>query len=106
MLFATDQWYRLVPDTRAAFSNALSMLIPYWSLHFAADQSWTCRDALQQLTYFFTMVITAPLQIGTGLMQSPAIANKLGWLGKSLNRRRARMVHILTPRRYDPGQEF
>jgi thiosulfate reductase cytochrome b subunit len=94
MLFATDQWHRLVPTTWTVFPNALSMVIQYWSLHFPADHSWTNYNALQQLTYFFTVFIAAPLQIGTGLMQSPAIANKLGWLGVPFNRQRARTVHF------------
>jgi thiosulfate reductase cytochrome b subunit len=94
MLFATDQWLRLVPTTWTVFPNALSMLIQYWSLHFPVDHSWTNYNALQQLTYFFTVFIAAPLQIGTGLMQSPAIANKLGWLGRPFNRQRARTVHF------------
>ena len=94
MLFATDQWHRLVPTTWAVFPNALSMAIQYWSLHFPVDQSWTRYDALQQLTYFFTVFIAAPVQIGTGLMQSPAIANKLGWLGRPFNRQMARSVHF------------
>ena len=34
MLFATDQWQRLVPTTWAVFPNALSIVIQYWSLHF------------------------------------------------------------------------
>ncbi len=94
MLFATDQWLRLVPTTWTVFPNALSMVIQYWSLHFPVDHSWTNYNALQQLAYFFTVFIAAPVQIGTGLMQSPAIANKLGWLGRPFNRQRARTVHF------------
>ncbi|MGA7327164.1 MAG: molybdopterin-dependent oxidoreductase [Rhodomicrobium sp.] len=94
LLFLTDQWLRLVPTTWSVFPNAFSMLIQYWSLHFPVDESWTRYNALQQLTYFFTFFIAAPLQIGTGLMQSPAIANKLGWLGRPFNRQRARTVHF------------
>jgi DMSO/TMAO reductase YedYZ molybdopterin-dependent catalytic subunit/thiosulfate reductase cytochrome b subunit len=94
MLFATDQWQRLVPTTWAVFPNALSIVIQYWSLHFPVDHSWTRYNALQQLTYFLTVFIAAPVQIGTGLMQSPAIANKLGWLGRPFNRQRARTVHF------------
>jgi methionine sulfoxide reductase catalytic subunit len=94
MLFATDQWLRLVPTTWSVFPNALSMAIQYWSLHFPVDHGWTNYNALQQLTYFFTVFIAAPAQIGTGLMQSPAIANKLGWLGRPFNRQRARTVHF------------
>jgi len=94
MLFMTDQWLRIVPTTWTVFPNALSMLIQYWSLHFPVDHSWTNYNALQQLTYFITVFIAAPIQIGTGLMQSPAIANKLGWLGRPFNRQRARTVHF------------
>ncbi len=94
LLFATDQWHRLVPMTWTVFPNALSMMVQYWSMHFPVDQSWTRYDALQQLTYFFTVFIAAPFQIFTGLMQSPAIANKLGWLGRPFNRQRARTVHF------------
>ncbi|MEO9190543.1 MAG: hypothetical protein ABI224_11175, partial [Acetobacteraceae bacterium] len=95
MLFATAQWLRLVPTTWTVFPNALSMLIQYWSLHFPGDQSWTRFNALQQLIYFFTVFIAAPVQIFTGLMQSPAIANRLGWLGRPINRQRARTLHFL-----------
>lgn len=95
LLFATDQWLRLVPTTWTVFPNAFSVLIQYWSLHFPADHSWTNYNALQQLTYFVTVFIAAPVQIGTGLMQRPAIANKLGWLGRPFNRQRARTIHFL-----------
>jgi DMSO/TMAO reductase YedYZ molybdopterin-dependent catalytic subunit/thiosulfate reductase cytochrome b subunit len=94
MLFVSNQWLRLVPTTWTVFPNALSMLIQYWSLSFPVDHSWTNYNALQQLTYFVTVFIAAPIQIGTGLMQSPAIANKLGWLGRPFNRQRARTVHF------------
>ncbi len=95
LLFATDQWHRVVPTTWTVFPNALSMVILYWSLHFPLDQSWTRYDALQQITYFITIFIAAPVQIFTGLMQSPAIANKLGWLGRPFNRQRARTIHFI-----------
>jgi DMSO/TMAO reductase YedYZ molybdopterin-dependent catalytic subunit len=58
------------------------------------DHSWTNYNSLQQLTYFITVFIAAPVQIGTGLMQSPAIANRLGWLGRPFNRQRARTIHF------------
>ena len=94
MLFATDQWQRLIPTTWAVFPNALTVVIQYWSLHFPVDHSWHQYNSLQLLTYFITVFIAAPVQIATGLMQSPAIANKLGWLGKPLNRQRARTLHF------------
>lgn len=94
LLFATDQWQRLIPTTWEVFPNALTVIIQYGSLHFPTDHSWTQFNALQLLTYFITVFIAAPVQIFTGLMQSPAIANKLGWLGRPLNRQRARTLHF------------
>ena len=95
MLFATDQWRRLLPMSWDVFPNALSVAIQYWSLHFPPEEAWTRYNGLQQLTYFFTVFVAAPLQILTGLLQGPAIANKLGWLGRPINRQRARSLHFL-----------
>ncbi len=94
LLFVTDQWRRLVPMHWEVFPNALSVVIQYWSLNWPHEETWTRYNGLQQLTYFFTVFIVAPLQIFTGLMQGPAIANKLGWFGKVFNRQIARSVHF------------
>ncbi len=94
LLFATDQWARVVPMSWDVFPNAFSVVIQYWSLHFPHEETWTRYNALQQLTYFFTIFIAAPIQIAVGLIQSPAIANKLGWVGRPINRQRARSFHF------------
>lgn len=94
LLFMTDQWQRLVPTTWAVFPSALSTALQYLSLQFPAEHSWTNYNSLQQLTYFVTVFVAAPLAIVTGLMQSPAIANKLGWFAKLLNRQAARTIHF------------
>lgn len=96
LLFATGQWLRLVPVTWDVFPNALSTAIQYASLNFPVDQSWTRYNGLQQLTYFTTVFIAAPVSILTGLMQSPAISNRWGFFGKMLNRQAARSVHFLS----------
>lgn len=96
LLFSTDQWRRLVPLTWGVFPAALSTAIQYASLNFPVDQSWTRYNGLQQLTYFITVFIAAPVSIATGLMQSPAIANKAGWLGRLLNRQAMRSVHFIS----------
>jgi methionine sulfoxide reductase catalytic subunit len=94
MLFTSDQWQRLVPTTWTVFPNALSTALQYLSLQFPVDHSWTSYNSLQQLAYFLTVFVAAPLAIVTGLMQSPAIANRLGWFAKILNRQAARTVHF------------
>src|SRR5512133_1567086 len=96
LLFATDQWRRLVPLTWEVFPNALSTAIQYASLNFPVDQGWTRYNGLQQLSYFVTIFIAAPLSIATGLLQSPAISNRLGLLGTVLNRQVVRSIHFIS----------
>jgi sulfoxide reductase catalytic subunit YedY len=96
LLFATDQWRRLVPLTWEVFPAALSTAIQYASLNFPVDHSWTRYNGLQQLSYFVTVFVAAPVSVATGLMQSPAIANSLGWLGRLLNRQAMRSIHFLS----------
>jgi sulfoxide reductase catalytic subunit YedY len=95
LLFWTGQWQRLVPTTWEVFPNAVSTALQYLSLTFPADESWTRYNSLQQLAYFITVFVAAPTSIVTGFLQGPAISNRLGWLGKVLNRQRARTIHFL-----------
>ncbi len=95
MLFMTPQWQRLVPVTWDVFPNAVSTAIQYASLNFPVDHSWTRYNGLQQLSYFITVFIAAPISITTGLLQSPAISNRLGLLGTVLNRQVARSIHFI-----------
>ena len=95
LLFWTGQWVRLVPSTWEVFPNAASTALQYLSLTFPADESWSHYNSLQQLFYFATVFIAAPTSIVTGFMQSPAISNRLGWLGRVLNRQRMRSIHFL-----------
>ena len=95
LLFWTGQWQRLVPTTWEVIPNAASTALQYLSLTFPADDSWTRYNSLQQLSYFITVFIAAPVSILTGFMQGPAISNRLGWLGRVMNRQRARSIHFL-----------
>lgn len=95
LLFSTDQWHRLVPTSWSVFPNALSTALQYLSLQFPVEQAWTRYNGLQQLTYFVTVFVAAPMAAITGLMQSPAIANRFGALSRHLSRQAARSVHFL-----------
>jgi len=95
LLFSTGQWLRIVPTTWDVFPNAVSTAVQYLSLTFPVDESWTRYNGLQQLAYFATVFIAAPVSIVTGMMQSPAISNRLGWVGRVLNRQRARSIHFI-----------
>lgn len=95
LLFSTDQWLRLVPTTWEVFPNAASSALQYLSLAFPEEHSWTHYNSLQQLSYFITIFIAAPASVVTGLMQSPAISNRLGRVGRVLDRQTARSVHFI-----------
>ena len=95
LLFSTDQWHRLVPTTWEVLPNAASTALQYLSLTFPEDHSWTRYNSLQQLAYFLTVFVAAPTSVVTGLLQSPSLSNHLGWIGRVLNRQRARSIHFL-----------
>lgn len=97
LLFVTGQWLRLVPLTWDVFPNALSTAIQYASLDFPTEHAWVRYNGLQQLSYFITVFfVAAPISIATGLMQSPAIYNRLGVLGRVLHRQAARSIHFIS----------
>lgn len=96
LLFSTDQWHRLVPTTWEVFPAALSTAIQYASLNFPVDKGWTRYNGLQQLSYFITVFVAAPVSIFTGLMQSPAISNAVGWFGRLFNRQAMRSIHFIS----------
>lgn len=95
LLFTTNQWLRVVPTSWDVFPNALSTLIQYLSLNFPVEHTWTVYNGLQQLTYFVTIFIAAPIAFITGVMQGPAFSNKLGWFAKFMNRQLARTIHFI-----------
>jgi len=95
LLLSTDQWQRLIPTSWDVFPNAASTMLQYLSLKMPADNGWIRYNSLQQLAYFLTVFVAAPLAVFTGLMQAPAISNSLGFLGKVFNRQVARSIHFL-----------
>lgn len=95
LLFSTDQWRRLVPTSWSVFPGAVSTALQYLSLQFPEEQAWTRYNSLQQLSYFVTVFVAAPLAAMSGLMQSPALANRFGHLSRRLSRQAARSLHFL-----------
>jgi DMSO/TMAO reductase YedYZ molybdopterin-dependent catalytic subunit/thiosulfate reductase cytochrome b subunit len=95
LLFSTGQWHRLVPVSWDVFPSAVSVALQYLSLDFPPPSGWAQYNALQQLAYFTTVFLAAPLALITGLLQSPAVASKLSSGRGILNRQVARTVHFL-----------
>lgn len=95
LLFTTYQWQRLIPMSWDVFPNAASTMLQYLSLQMPVDNGWIRYNSLQQIAYFLTVFVAAPLAVITGLMQAPAISNNLGWVGRVFNRQVARSIHFL-----------
>ncbi len=70
LLFATGQWMKLVPTSWAVFPNALSAALQYVSLDWPTENGWVNYNSLQQLAYFATVFLAAPLAIATGVRMS------------------------------------
>jgi len=70
LLFVTGQWMRLVPTSWEVFPNALSAGLQYVSLDWPTENGWVNYNSLQQLAYFTTVFLAAPLAVITGVRMS------------------------------------
>ena len=80
LLFTTAQWMKIVPTSWDVFPNAVSAALQYASLDWPTENGWVNYNSLQQLAYFVTVFIAAPLAAITGVRMSklwPANARTL-----------------------------
>ncbi|GEK81667.1 hypothetical protein ABA31_30180 [Agrococcus baldri] len=70
LLFGTGQWMRLVPTSWEVFPNAISAGLQYLSLQWPTENGWVHYNGLQQLTYFTTVFVVAPLAAISGVRMS------------------------------------
>ena len=70
LLFATGQWMRIVPTSWEVFPHAISAGLQYVSLDWPLEDGWVNYNSLQQLAYFVTVFIAAPVAIITGVRMS------------------------------------
>jgi DMSO/TMAO reductase YedYZ molybdopterin-dependent catalytic subunit/thiosulfate reductase cytochrome b subunit len=97
LLFATDQWKRLVPNSWQIIPNAWAVWVHYATFHLPPEPNGFYHyNALQQLAYFGVVFILAPLAILTGPSMSPALTNRFRWYPKLPgNRQIGRSLHFL-----------
>jgi len=75
-LLTSTQWERLVPTSPGVFVQAWNTFVLYANFHFPPEPNgFYGYNALQQLAYFATVFIMAPLSILTGMAMSPALVN-------------------------------
>ncbi|MFQ4149683.1 hypothetical protein AAGW05_13475 [Arthrobacter sp. LAPM80] len=72
LLFATNQWMRIVPTSWDIIPNAASAMLQYASFNWPLESGWVNYNALQVLAYFVTVFVAAPLALISGLRMSPA----------------------------------
>lgn len=97
LLFATDQWRRLVPGSWQVVPDAWAVFVHYATFHMPPEPNGFFQyNALQQLAYFGVVFILAPLAILTGPSMSPALTNRFRWYPKLPgNRQIGRSLHFL-----------
>lgn len=97
LLFATDQWKRLVPNSWQIVPDAWAVFVHYATFHLPPEPNGFYHyNALQQLAYFGVVFVLAPLAILTGPSMSPALTNRFKWYPKLPgNRQIGRSLHFL-----------
>lgn len=97
LLFATDQWKRLVPHSWQIVPDAWTVFVHYATFHLPPEPNGFYHyNALQQLSYFGVVFILAPLAILSGPSMSPALTNRFRWYPKLPgNRQIGRSLHFL-----------
>ena len=97
LLFATDQWKRLVPNSWQIVPDAWAVFVHYATFHLPPEPNGYYRyNALQQLAYFGVVFVLAPLAILSGPSMSPALTNRFKWYPKLPgNRQIGRSLHFL-----------
>lgn len=93
LIVVTGHWMRIVPTSWEVLPNAASAALQYLSLDWPTESGWANYNALQQLAYFTTVFLAAPLAAVTGLRMSPAW--RLEWrLSRVFPVEVARKVHF------------
>ncbi len=94
LLFATGECRRLVPSSWSIIPGAWHAFLQYASLHLVETPG--AYNPLQQIAYFSTVFIVAPIAIATGVAMSPSITARFPWYLKVFHgRQAARSIHFL-----------
>ncbi|MFE5408936.1 cytochrome b/b6 domain-containing protein [Microbacterium sp. NPDC056569] len=94
LLFLTGQWLRIVPTSWEVFPNAISAALQYVSLDWPTENGWVNYNSLQQLAYFTTVFLAAPLAAITGVRMSGIWPKNATGLNKAYPVEWARAVHF------------
>ncbi|WP_447913759.1 cytochrome b/b6 domain-containing protein [Microbacterium phyllosphaerae] len=94
LLFVTGHWARIVPTSWEVIPNALSAALQYISFDWPTEHGWVNYNSLQQLAYFVTVFIAAPLAAATGFRMSGMWPKRAERLSKAYPIEWARALHF------------
>ena len=94
LLFVTGQWMKIVPTSWEVFPNAISAALQYVSLDWPTENGWVNYNSLQQLAYFATVFIAAPLAAITGVRMGGLWPKDAPRLNRAYPVEWARAVHF------------
>lgn len=94
LLFATGRWVKIVPTSWEVLPNALSAALQYLTLDWPTHDGWVTYNSLQQLFYFATVFLAAPLAILTGVRLSAFWPRRSERLNRLLPYPLVRRAHI------------
>lgn len=97
LLFATEQWRRIVPTSGVVLTQAWSTFVHYANFHLPPEPNgFYGYNALQQIAYFSVVLVFGPLSILTGIAMSPALSNRFPLYPRLFGgRQAARSIHFL-----------
>jgi len=93
LLFLTGHWARLIPTSWEVLPNALSAALQYLSFEWPVENGWNNYNSLQQLAYFTTVFLAAPLAAISGFRMSGLWPKRAERLSKAYRIEWARAVH-------------
>ncbi|HVW10473.1 MAG TPA: molybdopterin-dependent oxidoreductase [Bryobacteraceae bacterium] len=98
MLFATEQWKRILPTSPLVLGQAWNTFVHYATFHLPPEPNgFYGYNALQQIAYFTVVFVFGPVAIATGIAMSPAVVNRFPWYARMFGgRQSARSIHFLT----------
>jgi sulfoxide reductase catalytic subunit YedY len=98
LLFATEQWRRIVPTSLLVVQQAWNTWVHYATFHLPPEPNgFYGYNALQQIAYFAVVLVFGPVAILTGIAMSPAVVNRFPWFARLFGgRQSARSIHFLT----------
>ena len=98
MLFITEQWRRIVPQSWLVVLQAWNTWVHYATFQLPAEPNgFYGYNALQQIAYFAAVFLFGPVAILTGVAMSPAVVNRFSWYARLFGgRQSARSIHFVT----------